>query len=60
MFEDQRLERTDFAVVHNIPSIGAGPIIALIRKLEDSESSDKFKVFSKCLCSLSVRVTRWS
>ena len=29
-------------VVHNIPSIGAGPSIALFRKLEDGELSDKF------------------
>ena len=32
-FEDQRLERTDFAVVHASPWIGAGPGIALFRKL---------------------------
>ena len=32
-FEDQRLERTDFAVVHDSPSIGAGPGIVLFRKL---------------------------
>ena len=32
-FEDQRLERTDFAVVHASPLIGAGPGIALFRKL---------------------------
>ena len=31
-FEDQRLERTDFAVIHDSPSIGAGPSIALFRK----------------------------
>ena len=30
--EDQRLERTDFVVVHDSPSIGAGPSIALFRK----------------------------
>ena len=40
-FEDQRLERTDFAVVFNSPPIGAGPSIVLFRKLEDGESSDK-------------------
>ena len=33
IFEDQRLERTDFAVVHGSPLIGAGPSIALFRKL---------------------------
>ena len=31
--EDQRLERTDFAVVDDSPSIGAGPGISLFRKL---------------------------
>ena len=31
--QDQRCERTDFAVVHASPSIGAGPSIALFRKL---------------------------
>ena len=71
-FKDQRLERTDFAVVHDSPSIGAGPSIALYRKLEDSESSDKvlswraaikrviWQLISKVLCSLSVSVTRRS
>ena len=29
VFEDQRLERTDFAVVHDSPSIGAGPSVVL-------------------------------
>ena len=32
-FEDQRLKRTDFAVVHASPSIGAGPGVALFQKL---------------------------
>ena len=71
-FEDQRLERTDFSVVHDSPSIGAGASIALFRKLEDGESSDKvlswraaikrvtWRLISKLLCSLSVRVTRQS
>ena len=31
-FEDQRLERTDFTIVHDSPSIGAGPGIALLLK----------------------------
>ena len=41
IFEDQRLEQTDFAVVHDSSSIGAGPSVALFQKLEDGESSDK-------------------
>ena len=32
-FEDQGLERTDFAVIHDSPSIGAGPSIVLFQKL---------------------------
>ena len=36
-----RLERTNFAIVHDSPSIGAVPCIALFRKVEDGESSDK-------------------
>ena len=40
-FEDQRLKRTDFTVVHDSPSIRAGPSIALFQKLEDGELSDK-------------------
>ena len=71
-FEDQRLERTDFAVVHASPSIGAGPSIALFRKLYDGESSDKvlswraaikrvtWQLSSKFICSLSVCATRQS
>ena len=71
-FEDQRLERTDFAVVHDSSSTGAGPSVALFRKFEDGESSDKilswraaikwvtWQLLSKFLCSLSVRVTQWS
>ena len=30
-FEDQRLEQTDFAVIHDSPSTGAGPSIALFQ-----------------------------
>ena len=41
VFEDHRLERTDFTVVHDSPSIGAGPETAFFRKLEDYELSDK-------------------
>ena len=71
-FEDQRLERTDFAVIHDSPSIGAGPSIALFQKLEDGESLDKvlswraaikrvtWQLSSKFLRSLSVRITRTS
>ena len=71
-FEDQRLERTDFAVVHDSPSIGAGPSITLFRKLEDGESSDKvlswraaikqvtWQLRSKFLFLLSVYGTRQS
>ena len=59
----------DFTVVYDSPSIGAGPSIALFRKLEDGESSDKilswskqvtWQLISKFLYSLSVRVTRRS
>ena len=46
-FEDQRLEQTDFAVVHDSPSIGAGPSIALYLK-------------TRFLYSLSVCVVQWS
>ena len=71
-FKDQRLEQTDFAVVYNSPSIGAGPSIVLFQKFKDGESSDKvlswratikrviWQLSSKFLCSLSVRVTRRS
>ena len=71
-FEDQRLKRTDSAVVHDSPLIGAGPSMVLFRKLEDGELSDKvlswraaikrvtWQLSSKFLCSLSVRVTRRS
>ena len=38
-FEVQRLEQTDFAVVHDSPSIGRGQSVALFGKLEDGESS---------------------
>ena len=37
--EDQRLEQTDFAVVHDSPSIGAGPSIAFVRKPEVSQDT---------------------
>ena len=72
VFEDQGLERTDFAVVHDSSSTRAGPSLVLFRKLEDGESSDKvlswrvaikrvtWQLLSKFLCSLSVRITRWS
>ena len=30
-FEDQRLEQTDFTVVHDSSSIGAGPSVALFK-----------------------------
>ena len=32
-FEDQRLEQTDFAVIHSSPSIGAVPSIVLFLKI---------------------------
>ena len=41
VFEDQGLERTDFAVVHNSSSTGTGPSVALFQKLEDGDSLDK-------------------
>ena len=41
VFEHQRLKQTDFAVVHDSPSIGAGPSVVLFQKLQDGESSDK-------------------
>ena len=40
-FADHRLERSDFAVIHENPSIGAGPSIVLLQKLDDGELSDK-------------------
>ena len=40
-FEDHRPERADFAVVHDSPSIRAGPNVALFRKFEGGEPSDK-------------------
>ena len=43
-FEDKRIERTDFAVIHNSSSIMAGPSVALFQKLENGELSGK--VFS--------------
>ena len=72
IYKDQRLERTDFAVVHDSSSIGAGPSVALYQNLEDGESSDKvlsrraaiklitWQLLSKFLCLLSVHVTRRS
>ena len=45
IFEDYRLlRRTDLTIVHNSPLTGAGPDVALFRKLEDCELSDKFFV----------------
>ena len=41
VFEDQRLKRTDLAVVHDSSLIGAGPSVALFQKLKDCESPDK-------------------
>ena len=41
VFEDQRLERINFTVVHDSSSIEAGPSVALFQELEDGESSDK-------------------
>ena len=67
-----RLERTDFAVVYDSPSIGAGPSIALFPKFEDGEMSDKvlswraafkrvtWQLISMFLYLLSVRVTKQS
>ena len=72
VFEDQRLKRTDLAVVHDSSPIGTGPSVALFQKLEDGGSSDKilswraaikrvtWQLLSKFLCLLSARVTRWS
>ena len=63
-FEDHRPEWTDFAVIHNSPSMRAGPGIVLFRKLKGGESSDKvlswtaaikrvtWQPLSKYLCSL--------
>ena len=48
VFEDQKLERTDFAVVHDSSSIGAGPSVALFKKLEDGELSDKVLLLEGC------------
>ena len=76
ILEDHRLELTDFTIVHDNKSIGAGPDVALFLKYKDSEPSDKVlcsrvaisdKMASHMaaaqqvfICSLSVRVTRWS
>ena len=40
-FEDHRHKRADFTVIHDSPSIGAGPDTALFRKLKGGEPSDK-------------------
>ena len=68
-FEDQRPKQADFAVVHNSPSIEAGPDVGLFQKLKGGEPSEKvlswtaaikrvtWQLLSKFLCSLSVRVT---
>ena len=41
VFEDHRLRRTDLTIVHDSPSTGAVPDVALFRKFEDSELSNK-------------------
>ena len=68
-FDDHTPEWADFAVVHDSPSIGAGPGIALFR---NSKASDKvlfrraaikrvtWQLHSKFLCSFPVHVIRWS
>ena len=48
VFEDHRLRRTDLTIVHDSPLIGAGPDVALFRKLEDCELSDKVFVLEGC------------
>ena len=70
--EDHRPKRAEFTVVHDSPSIGAGPDIALFQKLKGGEPSDKvlswkaaikqvtWQLLSKFLCSPSVCVTRQS
>ena len=67
-FEDQRLEQTDFAVVHDSPSIRAGPSIALFENSKMVSCQTRrtiikrvtWQLSSKFLCSLSVCVTRQS
>ena len=39
--EDHRLRRTNLTIIHDSPLTGAGPDVALFRKLEDCELSDK-------------------
>ena len=39
VFEDHRLRRTDLTIVHDSPLTGAGPDVALFRKLEDCKLS---------------------
>ena len=41
VFENHRLRRTNWTIVHDSPSTGAGPDVALFRKLEDCELPDK-------------------
>ena len=41
VFEVHRLKRADLTIIHDSPSTGAGPDVALFRKLEDCELSDK-------------------
>ena len=41
VFEDHRLRRTNLTIVHDSSLIGTGPDVALFRKLEDCELSDK-------------------
>ena len=67
-----RRPETDFAVIHNSPSIRAGSSTALFQKLEDCESSNKvlswwaaikrvtWQLSSKFLCSPSVHATQRS
>ena len=71
-FEDHRSKQADFAVIYDSPSIRAGLDVALFRKLESGEPSDKvlswraaikrvtWQLLSKFLCSLSVCITWWS
>ena len=72
VFEDQRLERTDSAVVHDSSSIGTWPSVTFIQKFKDRKLSDKvlswratikrvtWQLLSSFLYSLTVHVTRWS
>ena len=40
-FEDHGFRRTDLTIVHDSPSTGEGSDMAIFRKLEDCELSDK-------------------